>query len=157
MRVKFSVGVLSFVGICRVASSESSGESKFWLSFCGRLRVSRLFVFSLTIFERLFENRQLLTEYAESFAFCAGASFQPLVELQPSFHMDGHSFFNSRLCEIGLLAHDSDFYKRRFFSPFVSSSLLPTAIDGKSEFSNRSPLRGISNFRVTGNVSSDHN
>ncbi len=137
--------------------SERAGESQFWLSFSGCLWVSWLLVFSLAILERLFENRQLLTEHAESFAFCSGAPLQPLVELQSSFHMDGHSFSNSSFGEVGLLAHDSDFYERRFFSPFVASSLLPAAVDSESEFSDRSPLCGVSDFGVTGSVSGDHN
>jgi len=136
---------------------ERSGESQFWLSFGGCLRVSRLLVFTLAIFERLLENRQLLAEHAESFAFCSGSSLQPLVELQPSFDMHWSSFFDSSFRKVGLLAHHANFDERRFFSPFIVSSLLPAAIDGESEFGDRSTLCGVSDFWVTGSVSSDHN
>ena len=177
MRVKFSFGVLgcvvadaASVGPKLAASAtvncdlyswdeylERGGESQFWLRFGGCLRVSWLLVFSLAIFERLIENRQLLAEHAKSFAFCSGFPFQPLVELQSTFDVHRRSFVDSSLGEVGLLAHHSNFHERRFFPPFVTSSLLPAAIDGESKFSNRSTLRGVSDFGVTGSVSSDHN
>ena len=137
--------------------SECGREGQFWLGFGRYLWVSRLLVFHLAIFERLTQDCQLLAEHAESFAFRAGVSFQPLVELQSPFDMHRGAFSNSGFCEVGLLAHHSDFDERRFFSPFIGSSFLPAAIDSESEFSDRSTLCGVSNFGVTGSVSSDHN
>lgn len=113
--------------------------------------------FLLAIPERLIEHSQLLPENPESFTFRSGIPFQPLVELQPTFDVHRGAFSDTSFGEVGLLAHDSDFHERRFFPPFVSSSLFPAAINGKPEFSDRSALHGVSDFGVTGSVSSDHN
>ena len=137
--------------------SECGREGQFRLCFGWCLRVSWFAVFRLTIFERLIENSHLLTEHAESFALGSGIPLHPLIELQSAFDVHRGSFSDASFREVGLLAHHSDFHKRRFFSPFVGSSIFPTAIDGESELSDRSTLCGVSDFGVTGSVSSDHN
>ena len=101
------------------AFSKCGCEGQFWLGFGRQLRGSWLLVFHLTIFERLTQHGQLLAQHAESFAFCSGVSLQQLVELQSPFDMHRGAFSNSSFCEVGLLAHHSNFDERRFFSTLI--------------------------------------
>jgi hypothetical protein len=113
--------------------------------------------FELSIFEWLAQHSQLLTKDAKPFAFRAGFPFQPLVKLQSALDMHRGAFTDAGLSEVCLLSHHSDFDESGFLTPFVAAPFLPAAINCEPEFGDRRALGGVSDFRVTGRVSSDHN
>lgn len=79
----------------------------------------------------------------------------PSVELETAFDIDGPSFAEVLLSELGLLAPESHIHKGRFFLAFAVV-VLKIAIDGQTDVCHGSAFGGEANLGVAGEVPDQH-